>query len=638
MHISNAYTGSQNVADLTGFLCLPPLKNSSEQPQHAKFVEEINREGVYIHKLSTDLNSLSGQFKKLKENRIPTPATFVGVGIHRTYNHWRWKNTSGLVFSPESISLLSYKGDIASLRIPDGKTLSDFTSGSKHEQYEAYSRYLSKTFNSLKETITAFNNRKPKKLTLIENVDFAKEKYRELEVRSNFAFSKKEIVFENQTHDIASKYIICRILKNTGKLAHQWTRADLLTELTARCEKEEHLAEILKHAIIKIRLFHDDAALHLYLERGLEEPEKIGHYIEQTSKTGAQTPNEHLLMPTLEDIVGICVNFESVVGVDQAIEINRNLRAEQKDHGIGERNNPALLYQISMKRGKSLTRAGWSQHIMPWSSAGLMEFARTGKVKGIDGGTFTPKHFKAINLLAEIGAVVAFETDKNLHGCHAPQNFISDLSTVKENDEKLLHIALKAKCSTEIVNFFYFWKVDAFSERDQNGDTALEIAEREKHPSLEFLKLANGWSNQPAKIIENRNCYIAEQLKQIKKERLSFDLRNGNIETGETDYIQELRTYRVTNGKIRFGGNDDFVHRGVQLYDPETEDMNFVLGSRSFKDNFDAFGVWRPRANPSRRDPVLILGLKYHAPINVLPTQKSPETIVLVSNAGVIDH
>ena len=636
MHIQKSYTGPQAVADLTGPLGLPPLKNRPDDPNDPKFIEELNREGVYVHKLSTEPDSLKKQLQKIKENRIPTPATFVGVGIHRTYSHWRWKNTSGLVFGPETISLLSYKGDIASYRLPNGKTFADFGTGSKADQYLAYSKHLSNTFNTFGETITAFNNRKPKKLILVENAVFSKSKSQEIDARSNLAFLRSEVTGGLGVQDVASKHLISRILQNINKSPAEWTKVDLLAELEARCEKDVQLAAVLGHAIIKIRMFHDDLAVQRYLQRGAEPPAKIGHYINQIRDTGAQTPDEHLTMPELGNILGVCVNFESVSGVDQALEINAKLKEEQKSCGSGEKNHPALHYQISIKKGRSVSRAGWSQHIIPWSSAGLKDFARTGQVTGIDGRRFPPNHFKVINLIAETGSLVAFETQKKLHGCLTPQNFVGDLSRIKDGTENLLHMAIKARCSLETVKLFYFWNVDAFKERDSNNDTAFDIATKRKLPCLEFLTSAKNWNDRPTEFAKHRDIYISEQLQAIKKPESAFGLRTGKIETGGTAYIPELGTYRVVLGTVQIREDDDALYEGIQKYCPDLGDMEFTLGTKRTRDTFDTIGTWTSATSGSATEPKLLVGIQHIKPGTDAHGQPVIEKIVLVDNTRTV--
>lgn len=438
MHISSTYTQARALAEQIGELSLPPLANSPGRPSDSKFTEEINRTGVYVHKLSHDLDALQDQIKKLSEHRFPTPGTFVGVGLHSVYNHFRWKNTSGLVFRPDTVSVLLYKGDIASIRRSHLGSIDQGVPSINSERYRDYAADLSQAFDTLGETVTAFNKRAPKKLRLVEDVLFAREKYRELELRSNGAFRIKK-PGRTLSDDVSSKHVIARLLNVTTQTVTVWTKDTLLHELNARSAGNDRLGQLLAHAIRKIERFDNDNVLYFYLNRRILPPSKFNYYVETARELGAQTPNEHLLMPRMTDVLGVCVNFESLVGIDQAFEINTTLRKHQRAKGADKHDHPALVYQISAKIGSSLIQAGWSQHVKPWSSSGLIEFAKTGLITGVDNNRFRPDHFKVLALIAQKGALV-LNDNRQVTGYGMPANFVRDLSTVRDNGDNLLHI------------------------------------------------------------------------------------------------------------------------------------------------------------------------------------------------------
>lgn len=70
MHISATYTQVRALAEQIGELSLPPLANSPGRPSDSKFTEEINRTGVYVHKLSHDLDALQGMDQTLAKQML----------------------------------------------------------------------------------------------------------------------------------------------------------------------------------------------------------------------------------------------------------------------------------------------------------------------------------------------------------------------------------------------------------------------------------------------------------------------------------------------------------------------------------------------------------------------------------------
>lgn len=578
MHISKMYITPVNSGDLS----LPPLDQQAGTPKDSKLSDKINQSGAYIHKLCVHGDAVKEQFDKIESHTIPTPGTFVGVGIHRTYNMDRWAKTSGLIFSPDTMSMLSYKGDIASVRLSKNhRNISHFSSKSGKNEYEKYAQYLSTKFNALGETGTAFNNRKPKQLRLVEDVDFAKNKYRELELRSNLAFSY-ETPSPNEMSifpDESSKFSIVKLLESSGITIDTVTKSSLLDFLTPISQEDTDLGQRLRHAIKKIERFDDDAAIQVYLDRGKEVPGKKNHYIAIMREWGAQTPNEHLLMPTIANIAGVCVNVEATDGIDQALKINMMLNERQKLAGIISNNNPAFVYHLSPKTGKSLVHIGWSQGVSPWSSQGLIEFAKTGLITGVDGNTFKPDHFKLIHTLADTSALVFFENEKALLNCKFTKNFVDDLSLVKENSENLLHIAITNNRDEGTIKFFYYWQVNAFSEKKSDNLTALELAEKTNHPGYPFLKKAEGWGNSKEIISLNRNIYISDRLDKIPRKKATYSLRNGCQEQGEISYIPEQGTYRVTKGSGDISKAKTTTWNGIQKYYPAIFDLACSIGT-----------------------------------------------------------
>lgn len=492
--------------------------------------------------------------------------------------------TSGLIFSPDTASVISYKGDICSARLTDyRKNFSHFSSGLIRDRYAAYSKDLTNEFNRKGPTQSAFNNRNPKQLRLVEDVTFAKNKYKELELRSNIAF-KDEVPCPNEDQinaDVSSKYSIVTLLQSKNIDTSVLKKSELLNILKPISEENTDLGHRLRHAINKIERFEGDEQTQKYLNRGLHVPTKKNHYVDIMRKWGAQTPNEHLLMPTIANIAGVCVNIEAISGIDQAFEINAMLNEKQKKAGIKPYQNPALVYHLSPKVGKSLVHIGWTQCVSPWSSNGLIEFAKTGQITELNCNKYSPDHFKLIHALADAGALVFFENEKTLLNCKFNKNFIDDLSSIKENNSNLLHIAITNNRPVDTVKFFYFWQVNAFTQKNSANLTALELAKSKKHECYSFLEKAKNWTKE--KIISERNTYISGRLNEVcsrlRKKEASYHLRNGLQEDGEISYIPELGSYRVIKGSGYLDKCKTVKWTGVQKYCNNRIDLTISIAS-----------------------------------------------------------
>lgn len=581
MHIS-----AQHISMVVpGDLALPPLENTVGDPKDKRFCEEINSSGAYIHKLSRHPGSLREQFEKIHANKIPTPATFVGTGsFHRTYNRDRWAGTSGLVFSPDTFSMISFKGDIGSVRLSNiKKNFSDFTHRNLQLRRIEYASYLSSEFNKLSETATAFNNRKPKKLRLVEDMQYASEKYRELEQRSNLAFERHRLDkdFRPRYEDRSSKYIIHKSIANLGKRIDEWTKAGLLGELEKLASQDAEFGVRIMHAVRKIRRFDGDHSVQNYLRKGALEPEKTGHYTNIAKEWGAQTANEHLVMPSYANIIGVCVNVERVDGIDQALELNATLKEIRCKLGVIKK-DPALIYHLSPKKNQCITHVGWSQCIVPWTSKGLIEFAKTGQVEDLDGAKFKPNHFKLIHTLADSSSLVMFEDHRTLHGCKFEKNFVDDLSSVKENKSNLLHLAIENGRDLETIKFFYFWRVDPFSEKNDAGVTAMDLARQKHRPAESFLDSIRASAQSSAINTLIRNEYIADRLAEVRDSfkdfRGEYSLRTGETEKGLVKFIPELGTYRVTNGLHSYKSVNEQTEEGIRKFDPASGNTRLSIG------------------------------------------------------------
>lgn len=631
MHLPLDYIHSADLGDF----CHPPLDANPKRPKHTEFSEEINSKGVYIHKLHLDNSTIKKQLDKMVENKLPTPGTMVGVGLHRTYTLKRWEGASGFVFSPSTASLLSYKGDIYSDRLRhdrDGRTFADFNNGTHDEQLVDYASNLRNRFNQLGETSSAYRYRIPKQLRLVADVSFANAKYRELEIRSNLAFRKKSDAMPGDIKDESSKHLIVRLLKAAGKPVNAMTKADLLQWLGDQSTPDHPVTLVLEHAIRKIERFKDDAAVEKYLGRvenptppksnGTHTKYPEGHYTKTVREWSAQTPNEHLLLPKIEDVAGISVNVESVAGIDQAMVINRELRERQNQQGMSARDNPAIVHQISRKVNRSLIHIGWTQAVIPWSTDGLKDFAKTGQTDTIKSGRDRGvNHFTLIRMLADAGALRFFEEERTFNGVKVEKNFVDDLSMIKEGQDNLLHLAIENGRDLDFIKFLYFWKVDAFSENNAQGKTALELAQVKNGPAYEFLKEAETYVGNAVKIATNRNNYISKRIAALPQRDAIYRMRSGIVEEGKTSYIPELGAMRVTAGKSWIDNDAGCIYEGVRKYsqdlgdDKQLGDMALTVGTctnkhQTEKPNMQA-GLWEMRDSTNSYQQRLRLGAQH---------------------------
>lgn len=612
MHLSKDYI-TQVVA---GDLQHPPLQNQPAIHANAAFAREINETGVYVHKLHTSTGTITQQFNKIKDQKIPTPCTFIGVGAHRIYNHNSWRNTSGLAFLPSSASLLSYKGDICSVNIigqPGLKDFSSFTQGNRSERLAAYAEHLTSIYNAHPwQTTSAFNNRTPKKLRLVEDAAFAKAKYQELEFRSSLAYRKPADPLPSHLIDQSSKYTIAKLV-TPSKPASSWTKKDLLTELQRISDADPVLRKILKHAMLKLHRFDNDGAVRNYLQRGLQPAMKQDHYKAVIQEWGAQTANEHLLMPTMDELCGICVNVNDLFGIDQALAINAELKKRQKALAKKDDGAPALTYQLSSKEGKSVIQLSWSQHVIPWSTEGLITYAKTGKVQARLGEEFHPDHFLLIDKLAEAANVIFFCDNKVINQCKAEHNCIDDLSRVNEGQSNLLHLAIENKRNIDFIKLLFFWKVNAFTQKNAQGLTALDLAHKTYPDAHRFLGEAQTW-NDPQTLAENRNAYITKRLNAIHAGQGNYSLRNGWSEKGPVSFIPELGTYRVVDGEYVHDAAPDVCYVGHRSFDVISGDTAMSMGVRKSQGRTTALGVWQLLEADKSSQPTLRIGLALNAP------------------------
>ena len=334
-----------------GSLQVAPLQHPVARRPAEAATREINMRGAYIHVIfrsswaGGSSNLIREQLPKLSERTIPTPATMLGVGFHRLYNHDHWSGASGLVFNPESTSLISYKGSIGSYRLSGLPRL-------PMDDPAAQSQTLRQVFNQLGNTVSMLQPMRPRKLRLTEDVVLAAKKYDELAHRVTAPYhplSGAQHAFD----DVSSKFIIARYVAQ-HKPAEQWRKAELLTALadTARhaAHKPPGLSQRLGHAQMKIEKFGDDSAVQNYLRKGAAVPNKVNVYRNLITRDGVLPPNEHLLMPSMNDVLSVYVDLDSAGGIDHAFLVLNEIGKDPASSACGM--YPAMSYRLSQKKNR----------------------------------------------------------------------------------------------------------------------------------------------------------------------------------------------------------------------------------------------------------------------------------------------
>ena len=477
-----------------GVLRLRPLENPPVPASAPALSREINDKGVYIHKVrreapypASDSAVIRAQLTKLidLDDKIPTPATFVGVGFHKTYNNRGWTNTSGLVFSPAAASVLSYKGDIHTYRLSRAKKFSGNAADDPNFDYTKYARYLSAKFNELGPTLSLINNRKDVPLKLREDVVLAREKYAELALRANLHFRKQQ-PSDSIIKDVSSKFLVAR-LANAIKPADQWKKTDLLTFLAAiDHDEKKQIDTLLAHTRLKINGFDGDAEVAEYLQKGTVTPVKQNHYSKMVSEWGSLPPNEHLLMPAPRDVVGVLVNLDCVAGIDHALEINQQVAVLPGTRFDAKHGPLMMTYRLSHKLRQSVDIVDRKQ-VELWSSKGLITFAKSGRSTA---GS-RPDHFLLLHTIAHASALVSLQKDTIGNKTHGVRQFVDDLSMINEDGKNLLQLLIEQRDDAHVIadaRFFCMWNVPP--REAANGDDALRTAERLQHRTLPLLKEA----------------------------------------------------------------------------------------------------------------------------------------------------
>ena len=483
----------------------PELEHKPKQ-RDTRLIDEINDKGCYIHVSSNTDNKIALELDKIVNETLPTPATLVGECPVILYDTHQWKDCSGFVFTPHAPSLLAHKHDFWSnrLRTNSSKNFADilkkkkiFIPRTKEEALKKYSTYLSTNFNAIDEETQSTLGRS-KKLFLEGDIAFSRAKYREMKLRCRGTESAP-------VSDIASKFLIADLPEIKGRALERWSRRELVAKLTDASEKNDVLGEVLEHAIIKINKMNSKQYKDYTKAASDRDKRSIaqGHYTKFIERYGGLPANEHLLLPSLEDVKGIYVNHVSTEEIDHGFELKKALEQRQTERGLRQYNS-AILYRPSVNQDNNyFLQAGWAQVLLPWSTKGLIEFAKTGMVTADDGKVFQPQHAKLLKMMLTPELIEMMSTPE--------YNFDRDfgVAKVKEGKDNLLHLAIESGRDSSVIEFFYYHNVSP-TEIGEKGKSVIELAADCCHPAREFLVTMND-VRSVAQLVEGVLAFILKE-------------------------------------------------------------------------------------------------------------------------------
>jgi hypothetical protein len=315
-----------------------------------------------------------------------------------------------------------------------------------------------------------------------------------------------------------------------------------------------------------------------YLRKGAAAPTKLNAYKNLIAREGVLPPNEHLLMPSMNEVLGVYVDLDSVRGIDHAFEV----LTEFSQHSASSARDPvpALSYRLSQKTEHALAMHRWTNELRPWTTEALIDFAKTGTMRDGD-QRMGPDHFLLILAVAHHSALIGEQKEKRADGTTGTRDFIADLSGVSENGKNLLELLIAHRndaASIEAARFFCLWRVPVHDAGKPTS--ALTAARACNHQALALLEEMAGLS--AAEREAQRHSMIADQLdKKLRRNPVNatYVLRNGVTESGKVAYIPQLQTCRVVEGSSVATNARAPSYSGLRAYDPARAAMVQVAGS-----------------------------------------------------------
>lgn len=316
------------------------------------------------------------------------------------------------------------------------------------EPVEKYAKYVSEQFNGLGQPTSSFFYNNPGKiLKLKEDMQRTRAKYDEMKMRT----------YRDQWNaggvENSSKFVILDLLKERVDDPKRLSKAQCIAEIEKMILERPELKATLDHPVLKIKQF-SDARFKTYLTNAhnstLREKKK-NFYSGYFEKNQTLAPNEHLLLPEMNEICGVYVNTSNQASIEKAYQIYTELIQRQSAKGP-RKYIYAIAYQPLNTPNRPIYMATWARAVLPWTESSLVEFACTGKITADDGKKFSPNHCELPSMIGYVNG-----NDK----------FVEDLSRIKSEGNNLLHLAVKNRRSENVIKFFLLWQV---SPTKFNGD------------------------------------------------------------------------------------------------------------------------------------------------------------------------
>ncbi len=643
VHFSELYgKPSKRVIDTFVEHNLPGIDDWSQ----GQFQAALNESGAYIHKFQR--HGVATNFSEAVQNIVapngnsvlsqkaivPTCATYVGPSFCRTYSHGPWENTSGFVFSPNTRTTINYKGDIYTGRL-QGELSPQFhqhvkTQSSWWRRYaesnpfdqacKMYAKKIVKVFDGFGPTLSAFKNRKPKKLRLVVSSQYQQYKIAEMEARANCYFKPNADTMINDIDvDRPSKYIIRELLQKDNVDIKRLSKETLIIKLKYYIAEKPELAVFLRAPIIKISNFSTDECVQIYLNNAANISFQYNLYssysrflswfkenairVQSLDPITALTPNEFQLLPRPGDLIGLIADMRSIASFTECIEGVQKLREHTATISAAEKLKP-FIHTIGYFKNTAYTQLGWSQHVIPWSKDGILQFATTGKAEGfkrdssLSSQFFVPDMFAIFHRIASRGHLnLSFSNDVEIDLLRVASTLPHDFSTIgifeNQNDDKTTLLELAARNNllrlntNEANRFKEAFKLFCYID-------ALRLTHEEKITKAKRIKVDNQVLRETKILIVRIYRSDAEQIKkdltklmenninrlQIKQEASLIngyqrELRAGINDSGKFRYNKDLGCIVLSQGKRIF--NQNKYQLGIFTHTDQMRDGGSIL-------------------------------------------------------------
>jgi hypothetical protein len=353
----------------------------------------------------------------------------------------------------------------------------------------------------------------------------------------------------------------------------------VLDFLRTKTAEDPRLATLLAHAVSKIEAMGTDETVREYLAKANDNTGRYsGEYRDYDT---VSAPSEFLLMPALDDIIGVAVEvgFDGSVDhaftVRQAVARAKGLSAQESLEAL-----PAFIQCISKKGGATVIPLDWQRDLLPWRRSSIAAFATTGQVVREDGGKAVPDHFQLLYEISVWGRLRVEGTQGqwgyyrfHLPGLIPKQHTPAELRPVA--DSALVAGLKYGRTEDELRFLFHFGPTKTLGFLDTLG--FFEKRRYRKHPAMPMLqRLMNA---TPEEREADRLDLIASRFAAIgPKNDVTYRLRSGREERGVARFIPELMQHRVTEGWSSTEQHPGTFH-GLFRYAPDKNEMWAVLGS-----------------------------------------------------------